>query len=160
MTAGIVRLISLFVAVMMVLEHAAFAQRPSPGEILFDDRTLSSATTEIMEMPYPKLAALKRMLSECDPDWLSKNEEIRHTCDVARTDYAIEFDSHSSLDGLINSVNLASALLRSNAATNRKNPDDGKMIMRLADITFRLRGAANARFEQLRTATSRPPQRP
>ena len=48
MTAGIVRLISLFVAVMMVLEHAAFAQRPSPGEILFDDRTLSSATTEII----------------------------------------------------------------------------------------------------------------
>src|ERR1700693_1346313 len=116
------RLMLVVVALMMVMEHAAFSQRPpSPREIVSDDRTPSSATGEIMDMQHQKLVVLKRMLSECGPNALSQSEEIRLTCDVARSDYAIEFGSDSSLDDLINSVDLTSELLRSDAASNRKN---------------------------------------
>jgi hypothetical protein len=135
-------------------QTSVHASPPAVG-LVYDEQVLKDASLEIMAMGYQQLSALKEYISACQ-NTLSSHEEILFACYKARSNYDIEFGSHSKLDSLIFHVDFFSTYIRLSEAAHKKIPDDGKLIKRLLDINGELRRIANIRFGMLRATAQSP----
>ena len=132
------------------VSHSQEDKPPSPLQIFYDDKILIAAATEILSMNYDSTKSLTNVLAFCEK-LLTENEIIQRDCQSAMAKFNIEFGSGSALDDVLFAYNLIAAGIRSGEKVHRREPDVGKMILRMTAIDRQLRRAANARFRELRT---------
>jgi hypothetical protein len=122
--------------------------------ILFNEKVLKGALSDIAKMPEAELRAFTRYLSVCKP---LGNLMDDPTCSEVQTSYSIEFGARRPLDDLINSMISRDSLDRFRIAHGAKDDvlnDD--WIYRQPYITIEVEEAASARFRALRSGKGGP----
>ena len=143
--------------------HSEEQQKPPPPiQIFYDDKALSNAAEEILKMDYNGVKSLTTVLALCQ-EILTENEIIQRDCQAAITNFTLEFGTDGALDDVIFAYNLIAAGIRAdekvhqhNPATQR-DPDVGKKVIRMSDITERLRRVTHFRFLRLRSSNTESP---
>ena len=72
---------------------------------------------------------------------------LQHACDTATQRYTIEYSRERVIDRLFLTIQIVTVLVR---VTTDAGAKYGAEIMRLSEISQRLRSALTSRFEQLR----------
>jgi hypothetical protein len=111
--------------------------------ILNSDDVLGKARSDISKLTIAELQLFADSIARCQ-DSLSQNELIRNECDVARERYAIEYDSERTLDQLLNSIWIVTALIRSTEAAGK--PMDVTLLLRLTNVEEDLKTTTNRVF--------------
>jgi hypothetical protein len=121
--------------------------------VLFNEKVLQGALSDIAKMQEAELRAFTRYLSVCKT---LGNLGDDPTCSEVKASYSIEFGGKRRLDDLISSMTLRDMLDRDRVAHGERGIFDGDWIMRESFITVEIQEAASARFRALRNDKEKP----
>ena len=108
-------------------------------------------------MQKDQLLKFKEHLAECHTDPFIKSEIIRHTCNVARENYKIEFGEGDAVGKLIREHDIMVGYVNSTPSPPVTD-EAAKIIKRLHDIDVMLYRVLNGKFIMLRVTP--PPSSP
>lgn len=122
----------------------ANADNLTPKEVFNSDQILDEATHDISSMSINEMHLLADAFAGCT-DELSNNPILQFECDTRQKRYLIEYSQNRAIDKLLRSAGLYISLLRK--ASNMKDTETSRMILRLVDIESRLEKALNQQFQ-------------
>lgn len=121
--------------------------------ILFNEKVLQGALSDIAKMQEAELRAFTRYLSVCKTLGNLGDDPI---CSGAQTSYSVEFGGRRPLDDLLRSMILRDQLDRFKIAHGARGIFDEDWVYRESFITVEVQEATSARFRALRASKGGP----